>query len=91
MGWQWRGYRYARELSMAAGTGPVCFEAAELAWLGFQPLEAVFAAAGVIIVVLAWRAPGRGHGPGAGRKGPPIGTIGRFASQAGLVTIRYGK
>jgi hypothetical protein len=28
--WQWRGHRYARELSMAAGAGLVCFEAAEL-------------------------------------------------------------
>jgi hypothetical protein len=55
--WQWRGHRHARELSMAAGTGLICFEAAELAWLGFQPLEAVFAAVGVIIVVLAWRTP----------------------------------
>jgi hypothetical protein len=55
--WQWRGYRHARELSMAAGAGLVCFEAAELAWLGFQPLEAVFAAAGAIIVGLAWRMP----------------------------------
>jgi hypothetical protein len=55
--WQWRGYRHARELSMAAGAGLVCFEAAELAWLGFQPLEAVFAAVGAIIVGLAWRMP----------------------------------
>jgi hypothetical protein len=55
--WQWRGHRYARELSMAAGAGLVCFEAAELAWLGFQPLEAVFAVVGVTIVMLAWRAP----------------------------------
>jgi hypothetical protein len=35
--------------------GPVCFEAAELAWLGFQPLEAVFAVVGLTIVALAWR------------------------------------
>ena len=57
-GWrQWRGHRYARELSMAAGVGLVCFEAAELAWLGFQPLEAVFAVVGATIVVLAWRTP----------------------------------
>jgi hypothetical protein len=55
--WQWRGHRYARELSMAAGAGLVCFEAAELAWLGFQPLEAVFAVVGVTIVALAWRMP----------------------------------
>ena len=56
--WQWRGHRYARELSMAAGVGLVCFEAAELAWLGFQPLEAVFAVVGATIVALAWRTPG---------------------------------
>ena len=55
--WQWRGHRYARELSMAAGAGLVCFEAAELGWIGFQPLEAVFAAVGVSIIVLAWRLP----------------------------------
>ena len=55
--WQWRGRRHARELSMAAGAGLVCFEAAEVAWLGFQPLEAAFAAVGVIIVALAWRMP----------------------------------
>ena len=55
--WQRRGDRYARELSMAAGAGLVCFEAAELAWLGFQPLEAVFAVVGVTIVILAWRTP----------------------------------
>jgi hypothetical protein len=56
--WQWRGYRYARELSMAAGTGLVCFEAFELAWLGFQPLEAIFALAGLAVVVLACHAEG---------------------------------
>jgi hypothetical protein len=55
--WQWRGHRYARELSMAAGAGLVCFEAAELAWLGFQPLEAVFAVVGLTIVAFAWRTP----------------------------------
>ena len=55
--WQWRGHEYARELSMAAGAGLVCFEAAELAWLGFQPLEAVFAVVGVTVVILAWRTP----------------------------------
>ena len=55
--WQWRGRRHARELSMAAGAGLVCFEAAELAWLGFQPLEAVFAVVGVTVIGLAWRLP----------------------------------
>jgi hypothetical protein len=56
--WQWRGHRYARELSMAAGVGLVCFEAAELAWLGFQPLEAAFAVVGMTVVALAWRTRG---------------------------------
>jgi hypothetical protein len=56
--WQWRGHRHARELSMAAGTGLVCFEAAELAWLGFQRLEAVFAVVGLAVTWLAWRLPG---------------------------------
>jgi len=56
--WQWRARRHARELSMAAGAGLVCFEAAELAWIGFQPLEAVFAAVGVIVLGLAWLLPG---------------------------------
>ena len=55
--WQWRGHRHARGLSMAAGAGLVCFEAAELAWIGFQPLEALFAAVGVIVIGLAWRLP----------------------------------
>lgn len=55
--WQWRGGRHARELSMAAGLGLVCFEAAELGWLGFQPLEAVFAVVGVTVTGLAWRLP----------------------------------
>jgi hypothetical protein len=54
--WQWRGYRHARELSMIAGAGLTGFEAAELAWIGFQPLEAVFALAGGI-AGLAWRMP----------------------------------
>ena len=55
--WQWRGRRHARELSMAAGLGLACFEAAELGWLGFQPLEAVFAVVGVTVTWLAWRLP----------------------------------
>lgn len=42
---------------MTAGMGLVCFEAAELAWLGFQPLEAVFAVVGVAVTGLAWRLP----------------------------------
>ena len=50
--------RHARGLWIAAGAGLVCFEAAELAWIGFQPLEAVFAAVGVIVLGLAWHMPG---------------------------------
>lgn len=52
--WQLRRGWHARELSMLAGAGIIAFEA-ELAWLGFQPLEAVFAAVGVIVVALAWQ------------------------------------
>lgn len=53
--WQWHGRRHARELSMLAGAGLIGFEAAELAWLGFQPLEAVFAVVGATTFALAWR------------------------------------
>lgn len=60
--WQWRGYRYARELSMMAAAGLVSFEAIELAWIGFQPLEVAFAVIGVAIVILAWRMPRAGLG-----------------------------
>jgi hypothetical protein len=55
--WQWRDYRHARELSVIAGAGLICFEAAELAWIGFQPLEGAFAAVGVIVASLALRTP----------------------------------
>jgi hypothetical protein len=53
--WQWGNRWRACELSMFAGAGLVIFEAAELSWLGFQPLEAVFAVVGVTVVALAWR------------------------------------
>ena len=53
--WTRRNHRHARELSLFAGTGLIAFETAELAWLGFQPLEAVFAVVGVVTVTLAWR------------------------------------
>ena len=51
--WQWRGWRHARELSVVAGGGLVCFEAVEVAWIGFQPLEAVFALVGAAVIALA--------------------------------------
>ncbi len=57
--WQLADHRYARQLSLIAGTGLVIFEAAELAWIGFQPLEAVFTLVGAAVIGLAWRRPGR--------------------------------
>lgn len=56
--WQWRGGRGARALSVVAGLGLVAFEAAELLWLGFQPLEGVFAVVGVTVAALAVRRSG---------------------------------
>jgi hypothetical protein len=47
--WQWGNRWHARELSLIAGAGLVAFEAAEFAWLGFQPLEVI----GVTVVALA--------------------------------------
>jgi hypothetical protein len=58
--WQWHHRRHARELSMIAGAGLIAFESAELAWIGFQPLQALFMVVGAVIVVLAWRDPQRG-------------------------------
>jgi hypothetical protein len=59
--WQWRRLPYARELSMFAGAGLVLFEASELAWIGPQPLEAVFATVGLSVLLLAARLPGGTH------------------------------
>ena len=53
--WQWCDYRYARELSLLAGAGLIGFEVAELAWIGFQPLEVLFVFVGLVIVGVAWR------------------------------------
>jgi hypothetical protein len=60
-------HKYARQLSIIAGTGLIIFEAAELAWIGFQPLEAVFALVGVAVIGLDWRRPARDHEPSRGR------------------------
>ena len=67
-GLQWRDARHARWLSAAAGVGLVGFEAVEFAWLGFWPLQAVMAAVGVAIVVLAAVPSPRAHArrPGTG-------------------------
>ena len=51
--WQWRGGRGARALSILAGFGLVVFEAAELLWLGFQPLEMMFALVGAAVATMA--------------------------------------
>ena len=51
--WTLRSRRYARELSQLYGLGLVAFELVEFAWIGFQPLEAFFAAVGVTIIALA--------------------------------------
>jgi hypothetical protein len=50
-----RRWRHARELSVLGGVGLVAFEGAELAWIGPQPLEGVFAAVGIAMAALAAR------------------------------------
>lgn len=54
--WQHGGHRHARGLSAVAGAGLIAFETAELAWLGFQPLEAICAGIGVAVIALAAKA-----------------------------------
>jgi hypothetical protein len=80
---------------MAAGAGLVCFEAAELAWIGFQPLEAVFAAVGVIVLGLAWHLPRTqprpGHRFGHGLHVRPSQADGQWPSAIGsLATAATG-
>jgi hypothetical protein len=53
--WQWRRGSHARELSVPAGLGLVCFELVAVAWIGFKPLEVVFALIGATVCVLASR------------------------------------
>ena len=62
--WQWRGGRQARALSVVAGAGLVVFEAAELLWLGFHPLELMFALVGVAVATMALLAGRRVEGAG---------------------------
>jgi len=62
--WQSAGRWHARELSVAAGTGLIAFEAAELAWIGFQPLEAVCAGIGVAVIILTGKAAPSSREPG---------------------------
>jgi hypothetical protein len=48
-------WRHATLLSIFAGLGLVMFEVVEMAWLGLQPLEFVFATVGITIVVVSSR------------------------------------
>ncbi len=55
--WPLTDRRHARELSMLSGTGLIVFEAAELGWIGFHPLQALFALVGAGVIALAWPRP----------------------------------
>src|SRR4051812_22593129 len=61
--WQARSGSGARALSVFAGVGLIAFEASELLWLGFQPLEAVFAGLGGAVAALAVLAPSERTAP----------------------------
>ena len=62
-----RRHRAARPLAVAAGTALVGMEAWEVAFIEFQPLEALFAAVGAAVVVLALRLrPAASPGPEKG-------------------------
>jgi hypothetical protein len=50
-----RHWPHAAWLSVAAGFGLIVFEGFEVAWLGYQTLEAVFAVIGAMVVLLAAR------------------------------------
>ena len=62
--WLWRQHRFGCELAMLAGLGLIVFEAAELAWIGFQPLEALFGVVGALVITLAWSIRRRTTGQG---------------------------
>jgi hypothetical protein len=70
--WTWRSGFAARTLSLFAGVGLVVFEASELLWLGFQPLEAVFAVVGAVVAVLAVLAPRTPTSAATGAKVPHL-------------------
>ena len=50
---QWLVPRIGWSMSVLAGCGLVAFETVEVVWLGFQPLQAIFAAVGVAVMILA--------------------------------------
>ena len=54
---QLRRHRSARLVSIAAGTALIGLETWEMAFVEFQPLEAMFAGVGAAVVVLALRLP----------------------------------
>jgi peptidoglycan/LPS O-acetylase OafA/YrhL len=78
--WQWRRGWHARELSVIAGIGLVAFEVAELVWLGFQPLEAVFGLVGLAVAVLACRSTPSAAEPGTEMPGRTVHVAGGVAS-----------
>lgn len=39
---------------MAAGSGLVLFEAIEVMWIGFQPLQVLFTLVGLGVIILGW-------------------------------------
>src|SRR3954454_7553567 len=45
------GWRWARMLTFVAGAGLIGFEVCEIAWLGAQPLEIVFALVGAYLLI----------------------------------------
>lgn len=45
----------APELSLVYGLGLLAFEVVEWIWIGFQPLQAVFALVALVIAILSWR------------------------------------
>lgn len=53
--WQASNRPHACGLSIFAGAGLIAFEAAEIGWLGFQPLQAAFSIVGLTVIALAWR------------------------------------
>ncbi|MCQ1953706.1 hypothetical protein [Arthrobacter sp. zg-Y238] len=60
-----RRHRAARPVSLAAGLALIGLEAWEMAFIEFQPLEAVFIGIGGAVVVLALRLPSETPAPGA--------------------------
>ena len=51
----WTHRPRANALSEIAGSGLIAFEAVELIWLGYQPLQLLLAGMGAVVVVLAAR------------------------------------